>query len=1274
MLVATCSLEELILPSWLAQLSSSNSRSISRSSVALVPLITSFTIAVTFLCASILLFKRESRHSSFATTPADYTIMVTRLPPHRSLSELERTLRRHFEVVLRKDAPADATEDEKMTLAREEESLCEIADINFGIKDSKGVFDLFHARGRLLHSLERLGRIELIADAENDLKGREIARLQILTVIDKIALCDEEIDKRRGEAVVLEDEDGHFVGKLALKATAAFLTFNHQEAAARALDAYPASFLRWICMPRRLQLTDPTFWRPWVTRAPDPSDIYWSNLSITFFNRLLRRLVNLIILTVALFVALAIVFFVAQSKQDLLRIYPVVDCAALLQSETRLQASVSGVSLAIAASMGRFVFTQSDTQVTPGVNTFSKAGVVTDVYFKELGLSSGNSGALHCYCSNLASYSDGSSSLSSLITETFPALLPSNSSAVRNNPPDRTTLCNGWMKNFLFVNGLRYGSSVITLVINILLSTIVYKLVKFERHWNRTTEVQSRALYLLIVQFINTGALVLLLNADIPSSLWLFRVGRFNDLTSQWYKSAGSPIVLTMVINILLPHVFPLLQVFSKSCLRCIDRRCTFDRTLTRSMTQTELNKLQLGPEMALDERYAQIFTTIFVCLTYSTGMPLLLPILFVSMAVMLIADKLFFTLAYRTPPVINSDLPKAFSAILPIATITQLSIGAWMLSSEDLFPLAENLADTAAVSSINNFSSYGASFAKAVSKFSAWEPVTGIPLGKRLLTVQTMPLFLFCAVLIIYVLLSPLLSCFLFRVCGIGLTTSTTTAVSTKKKRKRATYFMAIPPDDVEAAAKGAKDVKPELIPHYNKAYETQSKGKAREQLTILVEKYEKFNSIAVDATRTMERAMDAITESSTEINRLTEAGVTPASPDQILADSRSFAKQATEDLEQALTIAQSFTTRTKTNRQVNEEIGEGGGGDEKEKEEKITTTLGVVTTGAVSDQGPPDIIRDALQLGVDDNISVVDTSGFDDSVDIASPRSPPLPQTLPSRRSSIRRNSSGAGNPFGPSSLNRRASGAGNPFAESSPPPPLPPPPLTTSTAVPEPPSVLPPSTPFGNPFGSPQDSNDVGGGETLDARRMSSSRRSSRIRPPSLPPVLSSSSTMVAVASAQEATAESEVSVKKSEFKGYDSETIGRSPPSGSAFEVNDSGRLQAAPLAPSQRKLIELSAKIREAAHSRDVAQAELNKATERMNELKKRIRTTIQSGRSLSTDGMKGGKSMYFSSGLYGYDFHEERSLRHDFGLDADVHENYKRRIDDAERRRGREKK
>jgi hypothetical protein len=809
-------------------------------------------------------------------------------------------------------------------------------------------------------------------------------------------------------------------------------------------------------------------------------------------------------------------------------------------------------------------------------------------------------------------------------------------------------------------------------------------------------------------------------------------VGRFSDLTSQWYKSAGSSIVLTMLINVFLPHISPLLQIFFRSCLRCFDRNCSFDRTITRSRTQTELNKLQLGPEMALDERYAQIFTTVFVCLTYSTGMPLLIPILFMSLAVMLLIDKLLFTLAYRTPPVINADLPTSFSSLLPVAAITQLGIGAWMLSSIDLFPVAENLADTPAVSTIYSLSSSGVSFAKAVSQLSTYEPFVGISLGRRVTTVQALPLFLFCAILIAYILISPLLSCFLFRLCGLVSISDSCTQrrqiyvrsnKSGKRRNAQPTYFLAIPPDDVEAAAKGARDIKPELKEHYNKAYEEQSKGKAREQLTMLVEKYERFNSIALAATRTIDKAVDAITESSTEINRLTDAGVMPASSDQILADSQNFAIQAAEDLERALTLAKSFSQRTmisprtRTNSRINEEEeGEKKSGNEK----VVSTTADLTTMITTSDEEIPSADPQNVELVVVDDHDNDDLNKLngdnnhgdnnhhsnkddDDDYDVnmASPRSPSPPLPSLRRRSSLRksltsssmmiisssvetttnyssvetnndRRASG-GNPFGPSPLSTaplpksRRSSAGNPFAESvsSGLAPL-------SASAPKPPSVLPPVTPLGNPFGSPLEANSNTGDAPLNGRRNGSSRRSSRVNPPEPPPALtapaSESSTVTRT------TTTKHISVNKDDFKGYDGETLGRLPPLGSAFAVNDSGKLNAAPLAPSQRLLIELSAKIREATQARDSAKVELDKATERMKELKKRIRYTIQgSTTTSSTESRRSGKSKFFSSGsVYGYDFHEERMLRHEWGLDADVVESFKRRIDDAERRRGKD--
>ena len=45
-----------------------------------------------------------------------------------------------------------------------------------------------------------------------------------------------------------------------------------------------------------------------------------------------------------------------------------------------------------------------------------------------------------------------------------------------------------------------------------------------------------------------------------------------------------------------------------------------------------ELNELALGSDFNLDERYAQMYAAVFVCLAYSLGVPLLVPVLCVTM------------------------------------------------------------------------------------------------------------------------------------------------------------------------------------------------------------------------------------------------------------------------------------------------------------------------------------------------------------------------------------------------------------------------------------------------------------------------------------------------------------------------------------------------------------------------------------------------------------------------------------------------------------------
>ncbi len=56
------------------------------------------------------------------------------------------------------------------------------------------------------------------------------------------------------------------------------------------------------------------------------------------------------------------------------------------------------------------------------------------------------------------------------------------------------------------------------------------------------------------------------------------------------------------------------------------------------------------GPKFELAYRYAQVMSTLFVCLTFSTGMPLLNLVAALNFLACYCVDKFLFSNLYRTP------------------------------------------------------------------------------------------------------------------------------------------------------------------------------------------------------------------------------------------------------------------------------------------------------------------------------------------------------------------------------------------------------------------------------------------------------------------------------------------------------------------------------------------------------------------------------------------------------------------------------------------------
>ncbi|KAF4728184.1 hypothetical protein FOZ62_022085, partial [Perkinsus olseni] len=95
-------------------------------------------------------------------------------------------------------------------------------------------------------------------------------------------------------------------------------------------------------------------------------------------------------------------------------------------------------------------------------------------------------------------------------------------------------------------------------VLNWLLKAIIYFLVDMEKHTSFTTKEMSLMKKLFVAQWINTGLIILFVNAqlhgmtgDIPVFGTTLRIGDgdFDDFTSNWYKAVGIGLSITIAVQ-----------------------------------------------------------------------------------------------------------------------------------------------------------------------------------------------------------------------------------------------------------------------------------------------------------------------------------------------------------------------------------------------------------------------------------------------------------------------------------------------------------------------------------------------------------------------------------------------------------------------------------------------------------------------------------------------------------------------------------------------------
>lgn len=246
--------------------------------------------------------------------------------------------------------------------------------------------------------------------------------------------------------------------------------------------------------------------------------------------------------------------------------------------------------------------------------------------------------------------------------------------------------CASFAENYSTGQAFVIAGAVVVVVINTLLRVVLRKMSNFER-WHYMTQRQTQlAFKLMIVQTLNLGLVNVLVNMkihhkddDYPVLLEPLRaLGFFNgampDTTPEWYAQVGTPILMTLGMNIVLPHLYPMFKSARQQCQR--------RKPADTCVTQAQLNDRYIGKQFDITTRFASALTNLTVILVFSAGIPLLLPIGFAAFFVTFCVDKWLLLRYYRQPEPCEADLARMAHRIMPLLLLAHLIFSSWMFGS----------------------------------------------------------------------------------------------------------------------------------------------------------------------------------------------------------------------------------------------------------------------------------------------------------------------------------------------------------------------------------------------------------------------------------------------------------------------------------------------------------------------------------------------------------------------------------------------------------------
>jgi hypothetical protein len=437
----------------------------------------------------------------------------------------------------------------------------------------------------------------------------------------------------------------------------AFVTFNCVGSVERCLEDYAGSggWFRHHFQPMPLRFDGKH--RLTVMPAPEPSDVVWTNVEVSPQQRSWRIRGAYALMAVVLLLSTCACIAVGSEERMLSddlpseRLCDVQLPAAMFNSYNfprdvaliESTAAVPNATTGAGAAVNGTACPRNHHRFTYVSSAFSSVASWTPPPSDAVraALANGTLAPQPCSFSHCVSLSSGSMCTVPLSGDTFPlstlaacfcSQYISTISRAIAAASDSTSsaVCSTYIASYVRSQVLGSAVTLVLVIINGVLGFAVRAVTRLERHMSVSEASHHLIVKLFIAEFVNTGLVVLLVNAKMPMQLPypLSTVlgGTIALFAPDWYRLVGATIPITVVIDTITAR-------FPELVSRLLEKR-RWRQARRAVASQTALNVSLEPTDFEITEASSSALFITFIAMTYAPAFPIMYPIASVVLAV----------------------------------------------------------------------------------------------------------------------------------------------------------------------------------------------------------------------------------------------------------------------------------------------------------------------------------------------------------------------------------------------------------------------------------------------------------------------------------------------------------------------------------------------------------------------------------------------------------------------------------------------------------------